>query len=193
MGQSDVNRLSTLQRESGKNLPTSIIHGFSTGQGGPTSLIESKRIGGDWVGVPRKGSSELVRKPYSRRKVFTLDKAKQGFTEQLNNALKGGSSYPVLLAVLGTAAGAVSMGGGLLFTAATVGIDLARRDRRVLARLGDEIWHVEEVGKVMDENLFSADRYVAMHVSSYFLVDPFRSKAQVKGWLLHEERKPVQL
>ena len=195
MSQADINHLSTLQPESGKRLPTSLIHGFSTSQGGTTSLIRTERIEGDWVGVPRQGAAQLIANPHSRRKVFTLDSSHQGFTETLNTALLGGGSYPVLVAVLGTAAGAVSGGAGLLFTASTVGIDLGRRTRRVLARLGDEIWHVEEVGKTLKDNFFSGDRFVAMHVSSYLLIDPYRSRSQVggKGWLLHEERKRVQL
>lgn len=195
MSQADINRLSTLQPESGKRLPTSLIHGFSTRQGGTTSLIRTERIEGDWVGVPRQGSAQLIGNPHARRKVFTLDSSRQSFTESLNTALAGGESYPVLLAVLGTAAGAVSGGVGLLFTASTLGIDLGRRTRKVLARLGDEIWHVEEVGKTLEDNIFSADRYVATHVSSYLLVDPYRSRgaAGAKGWLLHEERKPVRL
>lgn len=195
MSQADINRLPTLQPESGKRLPTSLIHGFSTSGGGSTSLIRTERTGGEWVGVPRQGAAQLIGNPHARRKVFTLDSSRQGFIEILNTALLGGDSYPVLLAVLGTAAGAVSGGAGLLFTVSTLGVDLGRRSRKVLGRLGDEIWHVEEVGKVMENNFFSADGYVAMHVSSYLLVDPFRARSQAgaKGWLLHEERKPVRL
>ena len=96
---------------------------------------------------------------------------------------------------MGTAVGVASGGAGLLFSATMLGVDLGRRSTKVLARLGDEIWHVEEIGKSFEDNTFSADRYVPTHVSSYFLVDPYRSRGNsiVKGWLLHEERRVVAL
>jgi hypothetical protein len=54
----------------------------------------------------------------------------------------------------------------------------------VLARPGDEIWHIESIGKVANE---------AVYVSSYLLTDPYRRQYPTKGWLIHEEREQVIL
>ncbi len=109
-------------------------------------------------------------------------------TFRLNTALLGGENYPVLTAILGTAAGMVSVGGGLLFAAFTTSISATQKQRRVLARGGDEIWQVEEIGKIKD-----GSGYKAMHINSYFLVDPYRRQAPSKGWLIHDERIEVLL
>lgn len=195
MSQHIISQLSVLQNNSGQRLPTSIIYGFSSSPGGTLQLITKDLRRGNWVGVPRRGTANLLQNLQSRVKVFTLDAPREGFMRTLNTALKGGTSYPILTAVLGVAAGAVSAGAGLLFTATTLGVDLGRRNTDVLARVGDEIWHVEEIGKVFEDNLLFPDRYVPTHVTSYFLVDPYRSAGQstVKGWLLHEDRTEVVL
>ncbi len=103
---------------------------------------------------------------------------------KLNNELLGGESYPVLTATLDIATGVVSGGAGLLFTLATTGLTLANTTSRVLARTGDEIWHIEEIGKVGNK---------ATYVSAFFIVDPFRKQTPGKGWLLHEEREEIIL
>lgn len=61
---------------------------------------------------------------------------------------------------------------------------MKKTSQRVLARSGDEIWHVEEIGKVR-----SGGSYKAVYISSYFIVDPFRGQSlhthsNGKGWLL---------
>jgi hypothetical protein len=124
---------------------------------------------------------------------MTLDANKQGFMRSLNRQLKGGTTYPVLLCALGTAAGAASGGAGLLFGLGTLYVDVNRRDTDVLARRGDEIWAVEEIGRVFQDNYIASDRWIAVHVMSYFLHDPFRSTNPEKGWLIHESRTRVLL
>jgi len=67
---------------------------------------------------------------------------------------------------------------------ASTGLSLTQTSQRVLARSGDEIWHVEEIGKV---------GMIATYVSSYILVDPYRWQAPNKGWLIHESRDELLL
>jgi hypothetical protein len=59
--------------------------------------------------------------------------------------------------------------------------------QRVLARDGDEIWRVEELGKVT-----AAGKIQPTYVLAYFLIDPYRKQSpSKKGWLLHEARYPL--
>jgi hypothetical protein len=181
-----INQLQPLQEESGKSL-SPVITAYLQNTAQPRALVDTIMIAnGKWVVKPRAGASSLL-KPQNRqsiRKVKTLSAGYEHIIKQLNTALLGGESYPVLTAVLGTAAGFASAGAGLLFTIATTALSLGNTVQRVLARTGDEIWHVEEIGKVGNK---------AMYISSYFIVDPYRNQAPNKGWLIHEEREEVQL
>ena len=105
---------------------------------------------------------------------------------KLNTELLGGINYPILTAVLGTIAGATAPGAGLLFTVASTALSLAQTSRRILARPGDEVWQVENIGKV---------KSAVVHVASYLLVDPYRERGQprIKGWLFHEERTELDV
>ncbi|HET8656481.1 MAG TPA: hypothetical protein VFL93_13250 [Longimicrobiaceae bacterium] len=190
-----VAHLPALQPDSGQRLPISILNGFASASGGVDQLIRIVHRGGEYVGVPAYGTASLDQHLYRRVKVFTLDQSQAGFTRMLATALKGGTSYPILEAVMSTAVGAVSGGAGLLFGVATLGVNLGRRSTDVLPRLGDELWHVEEIGQATESSMFGADSRIAMHVSSFFLVDPFRSASpcDTKGWLLHETRRRVVL
>ncbi len=155
-------------------------------------LVEPTRIANaHWASTPYKGAQSLMQLDNRQaiRKVMTLQPGFGGnLTYQLNTSLLGGESYPVLTAILGTAAGMVSAGGGLLFAAFTTSITAAHKQQRVLARGGDEIWQVEEIGKVKD-----GSGYQAMHVNSYFLVDPYRRQVLEKGWIVHEDRTEILL
>lgn len=196
MGSNLINQLDELQAHSGKSLPSPIIHGFkehvaARGES-PLQLIKPVFISNaNWT-TELRGGVESLRKPNNRqavRRVMTLTPGQEhNFTYRLNTMLLGGENYPVLTAMLGTVAGLVSMGAGLIFTVATTALSLSRTSQRVLARSGDEIWQVEEVGKIQ-----SGVDYKLVHVSSYFIVDPFRSRANAKGWLIHEERQEVRL
>ncbi|MGD8941224.1 MAG: hypothetical protein PVJ72_17715 [Gammaproteobacteria bacterium] len=191
-----LSQLADLQPSSGKTLKTSIIHGFhghlSYSGLNPIQLITSTQVANmNWKYKPRYGAASLA-EPKNRqavRKVMTLAAGQENnFTYSLNTALLGGESYPILTALLGTAAGIASFGAGLLFTAATTGLSLAQTSQRVLARSGDEIWQVEEIGKVRDGGSLNA-----VHVNAYFLVDPYRGQSYAKGWLIHEEREELSL
>jgi hypothetical protein len=98
--------------------------------------------------------------------------------------LLGGERYPVLTAAIGIAGGAISGGAGLLFTLSTTGLALVNTAGKVLARAGDEIWHIEEIGKEGNK---------AIYISAFFIVDPYRKQAPDKGWLIHEEREEISL
>lgn len=89
---------------------------------------------------------------------------------------------------LGIANGFISAGGGILFSVATTALSLNTQSHRALARNGDEIWHMEEIGKVKD-----GAKYRAEYVSAFFIVDPFRKQSRSQGWLIHEERKNIIL
>ena len=90
----------------------------------------------------------------------------------------------MLTAILGVVAGGASVGAGCIFTAATTALSVANIPQKVLARVDDEVWHVEEIGRSGNE---------AVHISSFFLADPFRLTTLSKGWLIHEERRKVIL
>ena len=114
----------------------------------------------------------------------------------LNVDLQGGDTFPWLLFGLGlvfTPLGAIGTVGGIVFGAATTAIDGSRQTTQVMARAGDEIWHVEEVGRTFEDNYISDDRWLATHISSYFLVDPHRRHMREKGWLIHESRNEIEL
>lgn len=56
-----------------------------------------------------------------------------------------------------------------MFTVATTALSMANTSSRVLARDGDEIWRVEEIGKAT-----VGGRAAPTYLLAYFLVDPFR-------------------
>ena len=197
MSTSVLDRLQELRPDSKIRLTNSLPTAFSlylqNNKGvRPLELVYSKMIANaHWTSVPYKGGKALLQKQGRQaiRKVMTLQPGfESNFTYSLNTALLGGNGYPVLTAVLGTAAGIASFGAGLFFAAATTGISMSQKARRVLARGGDEIWQVEEIGRVRD-----GSGYKAMHVNSYFIVDPYRRQSFTKGWLIHEERSEVTL
>lgn len=141
--------------------------------------------------MPKKGSESLLMASNrsSKRKVKTLFMGTHGnILQALNTELLGGQNYPILTTVLGTLAGAASSGTGLIFSAASAGYDSYRQAHRVLARDGDEIWHIEEIGKEQRNGQFKP-----VYVSSFFIADPHRNQTPSKGWLIHEERHELSL
>ncbi|MFC4260207.1 hypothetical protein ACFOZ5_14385 [Marinobacter lacisalsi] len=158
----------------------------------PEELIKPKLIANShWDHLPENGANSL-KQPQNRqsvRKVLTLPIASEdNVTSLLNTKLMGGRNYPVLTAVLGAGVGLVSGGASLLFSAGSTALSVAKKSQKVLARAGDELWKVEEIGKVKDGASFKV-----VHVSSYFLVDPYRKPGTRHSWLIHEERKDLTL
>jgi hypothetical protein len=199
MSQQVINQLKELQPESGMRISDSVITGMTLSLSqNRYKLMKTIMPGSKYLHVPMNGTQSLMQSEniQSIRKLKTLPAEREdNFTHSLNTELLGGEQYPVLTAVLGTAAGAVSGGAGLLFTIATTGLSLSQTAQRVLARLGDELWQVEEIGKANSSGWFDGNTKSAYHIGSYFLVDPHRGTGPVqsKGWLIHEERRELTL
>jgi hypothetical protein len=184
-----LNSLTELQRPSGMRMNSSVITGL-------TSSLSRARYqlirtignprGAGFITVPTNGTESLLQNLVARRIVWTAMDGNP-FLNTLNHELKGSDSFPVLVAVLGAGIGLVPVvgtGAGLLFAATTTGLDLAKTSHSVIARPGDQIWQIEEIGK-------SGNR--AVHVGSYFVVDPYRQQTPTRGWLIHEERTELTL
>jgi len=186
MSNNILNQLQGLQNKSNKKLNPTIIS-LLQDHSVPRALVESALVSsGKYAVKPVRGASSLTapNNRFSRRKVSTLQASSIHSLNTLNKELLGGESYPVLTATLGIASGAISGGASLLFTLATTGISLANTTSKVLARPGDEIWHIEEIGKEGNK---------AVYLSAFFIVDPYRKQSPNKGWLIHEEREELFL
>lgn len=189
-------QLPVLQSDSGKRLSTGIADQLKRRlqiQGrDPSPLVGPHQVANaNWKLKLERDPKSLLdpRNRHARFKVCTLPvSAEDNVTRDLNTALLGGNSYPILNAVLGIGLGFVSGGAGLLFTVGSTALDVARTTQRILARGGDELWYVEEIGG--SAKGFSSG---VECVQSYFLVDPYRRDAKQNGWLIHEERGEVLL
>lgn len=184
-----IQMLPDLKADSGKRLPTHIIIGMTSRSSYQLVRTSNNPSGPGVVTTPKRDLSSLLQNPHAEQKLMTIPPGGEtGFTAMLNTALLGGESYPILSAVAGTVAGAISGGAGLLFTIGTTALDASRTTQRVLARPGDELWLVEEVGKRRNGNAYSV-----VHIGSYFLVDPYRRQSTVQGWLIHESRTEIRV
>ncbi len=181
-----LSQLPELQKQSNKYL-NPVIMSFLHDHTKPRTLVESALVAsGKFQIKPKKGAPSLItpKNRQSKRKVSTFLPGSEHITDKLNKELLGGESYPVLTATLSLATGIISGGAGLIFTLATTGLALTKTTSKVLARPGDEIWHIEEIGKVNN---------IAIYVSAFFIVDPYRNQTFNKGWLIHEEREEITL
>lgn len=192
-------KLPLLRKESGKYLLNSTVIGLTDafsahGNKGIQLKQTIYRQGKGLIGVPTGGWDDIEKKLQRVRKVRTLeDDTINTHTKYLNDELKGGDSYPVLVAVMGGLVGLVPVVGttaGLLFAATTTAVDVSKPDHRVLARRGDEIWAVEAIGK--RPNFFGTGHY-PVHVMSLWIVDPYRTdkNTPAKGWLIHEKHSEL--
>ncbi len=121
---------------------------------------------------------------YSCEHLITLPVDAEGnITYALNDDLLNVQDYPLMKLVLGKAVRLVPGIGflaSLTFSLACYGLDKFKTIHRVVAREGDQIWQVEEIGK---------DGKNIVHVMGLFLVDPYRHQSPpTQGWLIHEER-----
>lgn len=184
MSGTSISSLPTLKPDSGVRITSSIIHGLRYRTG--SKLVRVERRDGSWVYVAQSGGPIQY-----GEKFLTFTDHNNAFMNSMNLELKGGRSYPVVTAVLGAAVGlvpVVGVGAALMFTATTTAIDLSRRDTNVLARRGDEVWAFEAIGKTYERNYITSNRWVAEHIISYVLYDPFRRGTPQTGWLIHETR-----
>jgi len=181
-----LSTLKELRKDSGVRL-NQVATAYIQDHSQPYKLVEPVRISNaDWKVTPRYGVQSLTNPVnlHSARKVKVLGPGKEQIINILNKALLGGENYPILTTVLGIAGGMVSGFGSILFSVGTTAISINNQVRQVLARIGDEICHVEEIGKVANK---------AMYVSCYFIVDPYRAQTPNKGWLINETRIEVDL
>lgn len=157
----------------------------------PLLLVKPKIFQGNVIYEPLAPQQSLAGQEgrVAHRKAITLPNViENNYTFLLNNALLGGRNYPLLASVSGFGAGFLSGGAGFIFSAVATGVSLKNTTHRILARGGDELWQMEEIGKFK-----KGGSYVPMHVLAYFLVDPFRGTNNRKVWLIHEERKELVL
>jgi hypothetical protein len=126
---------------------------------------------------------------YSCDHLMTLPGDTKGnITYALNDDLLNLNDYPLLKLVLGKVVSKIPGVGffaGLTFSIVCYGIDKTKTVHRAVAREGDQIWRVEEIGKV-GKNI--------IHVMGLFLVDPYRHQSPpTHGWLIHEERTKLDV
>lgn len=186
MANNNMDRLQELQGHSGKRLCQTVLH-ILRDANEPMSLVRQKLVAnGNFSTIPKKDISQRDGW-FSIRKTRSIPVTGEDHNVfRLNTELLGGTSYPLLTTALGVGAGFAGV--GLLFTAATTGINMATKTQRVLVRPGDEIWHVEQIGKVR-----SLGSFKAVYVSAFFVVDPYRKQALTKGWLIHEDRLDLDI
>lgn len=186
-----VNHLEELQEPSRKWLPGLVVTALQE-KTNPRKLVRNEVVAHANTAIKPIGGADslsVAKNRQSARRTMTLPASMEdNKTYELNSALLKDNNYPILTTVLGAAAGFVSGGGALIFAATTTGISLSRKAQRVLARPGDEIWSVEEIGKYR-----SAFGYKPMYVYALIIVDPYRKQAWSKGWLIHEERHELTL
>ena len=184
-----MQKLVSLQKQSDMRLPDSIITGLTK------SLTQARYqliraianpTGAGFITVPTNGTASLLSNIQARRMLWTA-KENDGFLQMLNKELQGGEEYPILSAVVGEGVGFFPVVGtamSLLFSGVSAGVDLAKTSHTVIARAGDQVWQIEEIGKVGTK---------VVHVGSYWVVDPYRKQAPEKGWLIHEQRTELTL
>lgn len=177
------NNIPQLQKASGKHI-NQVVLAMVKGREVPSHLVNVSAGAGGYPQMSLKEGRTPERRLQSREKIRQFGEHDVSLMYKLNTELQGGRDYPVLTTALGVAAGVVSGGAGFIFTISTMGLSLAKQSARALARIGDEIWHVEEIGNSNGKPTY---------VSAYFLVDPYRSHTPTKGWLIHEERWNVTI
>ena len=172
-------QLSELRVDSGKRLPTPVIVGMTQG----TFAALPIRLHTNNSTAERTSSNDKRMRSSTCIKKLKEEHDKN-LAKMLNDALLGGADYPILSAALDIATAVGTGGAGLMFNVATAALSASRASHRVLARDGDEIWRVEEIGRVGTVPTF---------VMAYFIIDPHRKgSASSQGWLIHENRYKLQ-
>ncbi len=177
--------LPELGPSTGRSLPSSTINGFMAREKYRRfALIDVHFVGaGRNLHYRPAPGIDLTKANASKRRLFNFDTAHSRFQQSVNKELGGGRSYPILTGLLSIGAGIVSGGAGIIFTLITSAADAGRQVQPVMARLGDELWQVEQVGKVKGK---------VVHVEYFVLWDPYRRQANVPSeWIIHEDRHDV--
>lgn len=179
--------LPPLSQSSGKWLPSYVVEGLKTGLGrsaNPNELVQFRTGQNirDQFYVIRPGVDASRTNAY-RRFVMEFGGARVSYMRSLNRELLGGEDYPVTMALLGIATGAVSAGAGALFSLATAVVSDAKPKQSIQVRDGDQLWQIEQLGKANGE---------IIHSSCFVVVDPLRKeKNLIHSWVIHERRNEV--
>lgn len=188
-----INALPELRPHSNVTIPGSVVCGINNCFSGPSFQLVKLAPNKNGVGISTVLTNGIESLPLkaklSRLRQRLPVGAENNLTYSLNDALLGGEQYPWTMLIGGFVAGYVSAGAGFLFALASTALSASQKSRRILARENDEIWQVEEVGKVKSSNPFAGNKWDVVHVGSYWLSDPYRGKQ----WLIHEERTVVQI
>lgn len=158
-------KLPTLPKASRNHLSTSFIIGLTTKLTERFVLIKQHGILYDIHYKPRI-KVNLMSQNAARSKILTLDSGQAGFVNTLNLGLKGGDEYPILTAFLSVGVGIFTAGAGAVFSILSGVASAAKVNQPVRARLGDEIWQLEVVGKEGGE--IKPMEYLV-------LIDPYRT------------------
>jgi hypothetical protein len=189
-----IQALPELRPHSNVTIPDSVVCGINNCFSGPSfqlvKLVPNPNDRG-LAAVLTKGAASLPKLAKATRLRQRLPAGvENNLTHSLNDALLGGEQYPITTMIAGIIAGYVSAGAGFLFAAASTALSASQKAKRILARENDEIWQVEEIGKIKSSSAkLNGSNWDVVHVGSYFLVDPYRRKS----WLIHETRAVVQL
>jgi hypothetical protein len=184
MNTSMLQKLPELGQPTSARLPQSIRDGFMVYSSQRFLLIKVhfEGAGRNLHYRPAPGIN-LGLKNSSKRRLFNFDADHAKFQKTVNRQLAGGESYPILTGLLSIGAGIASFGAGTVFTLVTAAADSGRQVQTVMARLGDELWQVELVGKKKGK---------IVHVEYFVLWDPYRRDAEVPSdFIIHEERREV--
>jgi hypothetical protein len=179
--------LQELRPDSGVRIDNSVLCGINNCFSGPSFQLIHLVPNPNGLGILTAFTNGIESIPQQAKLSRMRQKLPIGvetnLTYALNNVLLGGKQYPVTTMIGGLVAGYFSAGAGFLFSLASTAIGASQKARRVLARENDEIWQVEEVGKVKS----TGSRWDVVHIGSYWLSDPYRRK----HWLIHEQRTVV--
>jgi len=181
------------------NIGSSIMAGLRTGLHDPLALIDPHlQTGGFWgrQTVYRLDPDHDVLRQGNvvRRRMKSFTNAGDPFLSSVNNALGGGDSYPVVVAVGGVALGVATCGmsalvgilTGAVYSAVTTAVDMSRTNQPIRVRNGDYVDLVEILGK-------QGDRIV--HLEQVYVVDPLRARANQAPFefLIHNQVTEVQV
>jgi hypothetical protein len=183
--------LPQLRPHSNVTIPDSVICGINHCFSGPSFQLVKLARNPNGPGLATVLTNDIKLLPQHAKATRLRQRLPVGIenniTHSINDALLGGEQYPITTMIGGIVAGAVSAGAGFLFALSATALSVSRKSRRILARENDEIWQVEEIGRVKSTNMLSEREWDLVHIGSYFLVDPYRSKA----WLIHETRSEI--
>ncbi len=166
-----------LPRQSGRAIASEVWAGFQADWRGPV-LARARNAGGTRLIYEPPTDSDLCLRYISRQKLLEFTPNDSHMMYRLNTELSGGRQYPWIAGVCGTFANVAYN-----VIQAAVSDYQAARATQVQARMGDELWAIEVVGR-QEQDL--------KHVLYLWLVDPLREGRTGQGcynaWLVHEIR-----